>query len=136
MKVCNLVILLVFGPVYVSAIAQQASPCGENHITAVNARGDQGMGFSHEKTTHNFYLLADGCAIARRELLPVLMVPSNRFEFESESIILAARLEFRLCFVPIRTIYTDQQSKIRPLQDTMRYLRLIRKYRHASGSPK
>jgi glycosyltransferase involved in cell wall biosynthesis len=77
-----------------------------------------------------------GFRLARRELLPVLMAPSNRFEFESESIILAVRLGFRLGFVPIRTIYSDQQSKIRPLGDTMRYLRLIRKYRNASGSPK
>jgi glycosyltransferase involved in cell wall biosynthesis len=73
-----------------------------------------------------------GFRLARRELLPVLMAPSNRFEFESESIILAARQGFRLGFVPIRTIYTDQHSKIRPLRDTMRYLRLIRKYRKAS----
>jgi hypothetical protein len=29
----------------------------------VNARGDQAMGFSHEKTTHHFHLLADGGAI-------------------------------------------------------------------------
>jgi glycosyltransferase involved in cell wall biosynthesis len=72
-----------------------------------------------------------GFRLARRELLPVLMAPSNRFEFESESIILAARHGFRLGFVPIRTIYTDQHSKIRPLRDTMRYLRLIRKYRTA-----
>jgi hypothetical protein len=63
-------------------------------------------------------------------LLQVLMAPSNRFEFESESIILAARQGFRLDFVPIRTIYTDQRSKIRPLRDTIRYLRLIRKYRN------
>jgi glycosyltransferase involved in cell wall biosynthesis len=74
-----------------------------------------------------------GFRLARKELLPVLMAPSNRFEFESESIILAARQGFRLSFVPIRTIYTDQHSKIRPLRDTMRYLRLIRKYRNASG---
>jgi len=72
-----------------------------------------------------------GFRLARKELLPVLMAPSNRFEFESESIILAARQGFRLSFVPIRTIYTDQHSKIRPLRDTMRYLRLIRKYRTA-----
>jgi glycosyltransferase involved in cell wall biosynthesis len=72
-----------------------------------------------------------GFRLARKELLPVLMAPSNRFEFESESIILAARHGFRLGFVPIRTIYTDQHSKIRPLRDTMRYLRLIRKYRTA-----
>jgi glycosyltransferase involved in cell wall biosynthesis len=73
-----------------------------------------------------------GFRLARKELLPVLMAPSNRFEFESESIILAARHGYRLGFVPIRTIYTDQHSKIRPLRDTMRYLRLIRKYRTAS----
>ena len=70
-----------------------------------------------------------GFRLARKELLPVLMAPSNRFEFESESIILAARQGFRLGFVPIRTIYTDQHSKIRPLRDTVRYLRLIHKYR-------
>jgi hypothetical protein len=29
----------------------------------VDQRGDQGMGFSHEKTTHHFHLLADGGAI-------------------------------------------------------------------------
>ncbi len=73
-----------------------------------------------------------GFRIARKELLPVLMAPSNRFEFESESIILAAQQGFRLGFVPIRTIYTDQHSKIRPLRDTMRYLRLIFKYRNTS----
>ena len=77
-----------------------------------------------------------GFRLARKELLPVLMAPSNRFEFESESIILAARQGFRLGFVPIRTIYTDQHSKIRPLRDTMRYLRLIRKYRTANELPK
>jgi glycosyltransferase involved in cell wall biosynthesis len=70
-----------------------------------------------------------GFRLARKALLPVLMAPSNRFEFETESIILAARRGFRLGFVPIRTIYTDQNSKIRPLQDTIRYLRLINRYR-------
>jgi hypothetical protein len=29
----------------------------------VNDRGDQGMGFSHEKTTHHFHLLSNGGAI-------------------------------------------------------------------------
>jgi glycosyltransferase involved in cell wall biosynthesis len=77
-----------------------------------------------------------GFRLARKELLSVLTAPSNRFEFESESIILAARQGFRLGFVPIRTIYTDQRSKIRPLRDTVRYLRLIRKYRNASGRVK
>ncbi len=77
-----------------------------------------------------------GFRLARKELLPVLMAPTNRFEFESESIILAARQGFRLEFVPIRTIYTDQHSKIRPLRDTLRYLRLIRRYHDSGRRPK
>jgi glycosyltransferase involved in cell wall biosynthesis len=77
-----------------------------------------------------------GFRLARKELLPVLMAPSNRFEFESESLILAARQGFRLGFVPIRTIYRDQHSKIRPLRDTLRYLRLISKYHDSSRRSK
>ena len=48
---------------YCSTFAQQSSPGKESNFAGVNARGDQGMGFSHEKTTHHFHLLADGGAI-------------------------------------------------------------------------
>jgi hypothetical protein len=37
---------------------------GAQRAAGVDKRGDQGMGFSHEKTTHHFHLLADGGAIA------------------------------------------------------------------------
>jgi glycosyltransferase involved in cell wall biosynthesis len=74
-----------------------------------------------------------GFRLAKKKLLPVLMAPSNRFEFETESIILAVRRGFRLGFVPIRTIYTNQSSKIRPLEDTIRYLRLINRYRRTDS---
>src|ERR1700693_3068371 len=63
MKVFNLFFLFIFGPVYVSAIAQQSSPGNEDDFAGVNARGDQGMGFSHKKTTPHFHLLAEGGAI-------------------------------------------------------------------------
>ena len=76
-----------------------------------------------------------GFRLVRKKALPALMAPSNRFEFESESIILAARHGFRLGFVRIRTIYKCQNSKIRPLADTIRYLLLIRKYRRAAPGP-
>jgi hypothetical protein len=49
--------------VYVNAIAQQSSHDNKDDFAGVNARGDQGMGSSHEKTTHHFHLLADGGAI-------------------------------------------------------------------------
>ena len=35
----------------------------DTHQAGVNARGDQTMGFSHEKTTHHFELRKDGGAI-------------------------------------------------------------------------
>jgi len=63
MKVFSLFFLLLFGPAYLSAIAQQSSPGNKDNFAGVNTRGDQGMGFSHEKTTHHFRLLADGGAI-------------------------------------------------------------------------
>jgi hypothetical protein len=63
MKCFNLFFLLIFGHLSLSAIAQQASPGPEDHFAGVNARGDQGMGFSHGKTTHRFHLLTDGGAI-------------------------------------------------------------------------
>jgi hypothetical protein len=40
----------------------QTSP-GHNPHTAMNHRGDQVMGFAHEKTTHHFRLYAGGGAI-------------------------------------------------------------------------
>ena len=63
MKFFHLFFLYAFGASCLSTIAQQASPDPEDHFSGVNARGDQGMSFSHEKTTHHFHLLADGGAI-------------------------------------------------------------------------
>ena len=35
-----------------------------DHHSGVNSRGDQAMGFSHDKTTHHFLLRSDGGVIA------------------------------------------------------------------------
>ena len=63
MKLRNLFLVLIFGQVCFSTTAQQPAPAKDEHSEGVNARGDQGMGFSHEKTTHHFHLLANGGAI-------------------------------------------------------------------------
>jgi hypothetical protein len=63
MRFFNLFLLLLFGLYCLNAIAQQPMPTKEEHSAGVNARGDQAMGFSHEKATHHFHLLADGGAI-------------------------------------------------------------------------
>ena len=63
MKFFHLLFLYVFGAPCLNTIAQQASPDPDNHFAGVNARGDQGMGFSHEKTTHHFHLFTDGGSV-------------------------------------------------------------------------
>jgi hypothetical protein len=63
MKLRNLLLLLILGAVCFSARAQQQTPAKDEHHEGVNARGDQAMGFSHEKTTHHFHLLTDGGSI-------------------------------------------------------------------------
>jgi hypothetical protein len=51
-------------PAYaLAAFGQQQSPHEHDHHDAVNQRGDQVMGFSHEKTRHHFRLYSDGGAI-------------------------------------------------------------------------
>ena len=46
-----------------TATAQTASHEADKHHSEVAQRGDQAMGFSHDKTTHHFRLLKDGGAI-------------------------------------------------------------------------
>jgi glycosyltransferase involved in cell wall biosynthesis len=47
----------------------------------------------------------------------------RHFEYESELLVRFVRCGFRVEFVPIRTIYRGERSKIRPIADTWRWLR-------------
>jgi hypothetical protein len=66
--------LALIACVAVSALAygQSAMPCpiheqhqqtSDQHAAGFDARGDQAMGFSHEKSTHHFFLLGNGGTI-------------------------------------------------------------------------
>ena len=59
MKFIHAFVPLIFDFLCLSTRGQQAPPSWEDHFAGVNARGDAGMGFSHENTTHHFRLLAD-----------------------------------------------------------------------------
>lgn len=61
MRIKAILVVLVFA----SALqAQQSNPqTTEQQHAAMMKRGDAGMGFSHEKTTHHFILLKDGGTI-------------------------------------------------------------------------
>jgi len=71
--------VLIFGQICFSTTAQQPTPAKDEHSEGVNARGDQGMGFSHEKTTHHFCLLADGGAIEITVTSPLMQKAKRLF---------------------------------------------------------
>jgi hypothetical protein len=53
---------------------------------------------------------------------------AHRFEYETEALIIASRKGYRIESVPITTVYTDQVGKIHPARDSLRFLKLMRRY--------
>jgi hypothetical protein len=63
MNLVHLFFPLIFCLSCLSTKGQIASPGAQDHFSGVNTRGDEAMGFSHEKTTHHFHLFTDGGSI-------------------------------------------------------------------------
>jgi hypothetical protein len=63
MNLGYLFVLVLFCSAGLTAKGQTPSPSAEEHFSGVNTRGDEAMGFSHEKTTHHFHLFTDGGSI-------------------------------------------------------------------------
>jgi glycosyltransferase involved in cell wall biosynthesis len=55
------------------------------------------------------------------EVLRHVQVDSTHFEAESEFLLVAARLRYRIAWVPIRVIYGLRPSHIHPIRDTVRF---------------
>jgi glycosyltransferase involved in cell wall biosynthesis len=70
-----------------------------------------------------------GFRMLDRQLIPELLDGGNRFDYETEMLIIASRKGYRIESVPITTVYSDEVSKIRPARDTIRFLKLMRRYR-------
>ena len=67
-----------------------------------------------------------GFRLIKRDILEKLAIKSKKFEIESEIIIKAARLGTPIKSIPIRSVYfKNQQSKIRPLRDALRFWKFI-----------
>ena len=67
-----------------------------------------------------------GYRVIRRSILEKICFTSCRYQIETEMIIKAAKCGFKICFVPIKTIYTHQaQSKINQLVDPARFVFLV-----------
>ena len=63
------------------------------------------------------------------QLIPQLLGGGDRFDYDTEVLIIASRKGYLIESVPITTVYTDQVSKIRPLRDAIRFLKLMWRYR-------
>ena len=74
-----------------------------------------------------------GYRMLDRQLIPEMLGGAHRFDYESEVLIIASRKGYRIESVPISTVYTDQVSKIHPMRDAIRFIKLMWRYR-AIGS--
>jgi glycosyltransferase involved in cell wall biosynthesis len=70
-----------------------------------------------------------GFRMLHRDLIPSVLVGTNRFDYETEMLILASRKGFRIASVPITTVYSDEVSSIHPVRDTLRFFKLMNRYR-------
>jgi glycosyltransferase involved in cell wall biosynthesis len=72
-----------------------------------------------------------GFRMLDHQLVPQLLGPESvrGFDYDTEVLIIASRKGYRIESVPITTVYTDQVSKIRPLRDAIRFLKLMWRYR-------
>jgi len=70
-----------------------------------------------------------GFRMVDRQLVPELLSGGNRFEYETEVLIIASRRGYKIESVPITTVYSDQVSKIHPMRDALRFLKLMWRYR-------
>ena len=70
-----------------------------------------------------------GFRMLHRELIPELLGGAARFDYETEMLIVASRKGFRIASVPISTVYSDEVSSIHPIRDTIRFFKLMRRYR-------
>jgi len=70
-----------------------------------------------------------GFRMLHHQLIPQLLGGGDRFDYDTEVLIIASREGYQIESVPITTVYTDQVSKIRPLRDAIRFLKLMWRYR-------
>jgi glycosyltransferase involved in cell wall biosynthesis len=70
-----------------------------------------------------------GFRMLHQQLIPELLGGGDRFDYDTEVLIIATRKRYRIEPVPITTVYSDQVSKIRPLRDAFRFFKLMRRYK-------
>ena len=70
-----------------------------------------------------------GFRMVQRSIIPDLLGGAERFDYETEMLIIASRKGCRIESVPITTVYSDEVSSIHPARDTIRFFKLMRRYK-------
>lgn len=65
-----------------------------------------------------------GFRLIKRDVLEKVTFATQKYETESELLIKASRLGFKIESVPIKAIYSGEKSSINPFIDTLRFIRL------------
>lgn len=77
-----------------------------------------------------------GYRLLSRRLMETVMSSGERgYEFEMDMIVLCAKRGWPIEGVPIRTIYGDEESNIRPIQHVVHFFRMVRQARRAMQTP-
>jgi glycosyltransferase involved in cell wall biosynthesis len=69
-----------------------------------------------------------GFRMVHRSIIPDLLGGAERFDYETEMLIVASRKGCKIASVPITTVYSDEVSSIHPARDTIRFFKLMRRY--------
>jgi glycosyltransferase involved in cell wall biosynthesis len=69
-----------------------------------------------------------GFRMFRRDLAAAFLdVQSSNFDFESEMLVIAARRGVKIAAARVSTVYGEEVSKIHPVRDTIRFVKLLRR---------
>jgi glycosyltransferase involved in cell wall biosynthesis len=66
-----------------------------------------------------------GFRLIKKEVLKRVKLKTCKYETESEILIKAARLGFKIESIPIKTVYQGEKSQINPFIDSLRFIRFI-----------
>jgi len=66
-----------------------------------------------------------GYRLIKRHVLEKIELVTSNFEIETEILIKASRMGFKIESVPIKTVYRGEKSQINPFLDTLRFIKFI-----------
>jgi len=70
-----------------------------------------------------------GFRMIHRQVIPHLFLESENYDYETEMLLIASRHGYRITSVPVSTVYGEEVSKIHPVRDTIRFFKLMSRYR-------